>query len=102
MSEVFTPDVVAAVAKHMNDDHGADNVVICRAFGPDPDVTDATMTGMDAGGIDFAASGPGGEVDVRIPWGGPIESRGDVRVEVVRLFHAACERLGIEVEAGEH
>ena len=47
----FAPEVVAAIARHMNEDHSADSVLICRALGGQPGTTAATMTGLDAAGI---------------------------------------------------
>jgi hypothetical protein len=38
----------------------------------------------------------GSEDSVRIPWpGGPITERREVRREIVALYDAACERLGV-------
>jgi len=94
----FDDDVVAAVLRHMNGDHTGDNLLISRAFSPEPDLIAATMTGFDGDGGDWLAERADSEsVDVRVPWpGGPITERAAVRREVVALYDEACRRLGVE------
>lgn len=94
--KVFVPDVIEAIAKHMNDDHPDDNVLICRGLGKVDGTTAATMTGMDPDGITFEAATAQGSVTVQIPFGQPIVERADVRHEVVRMYGEACEILDIE------
>ena len=98
MADWLTDDVVAAVVTHMNGDHADDNVVICRGAGGRPAVTQARMTGLTAEAIVFAATEPGGEVVVRVPFGAPLSSRAEVREHVARLFHESVELLA---RAGE-
>lgn len=105
MSEhpVLTPPVRDAIAAHMNDDHRDDALLIVQQLGARGDATAATLTDLDADGITFSAVVPEGIVAVRVPWSEPIESRGQVRLEVVRMYHDACVRAGIEVRpTGEH
>jgi putative heme iron utilization protein len=102
-ARVFTPEAIAAVVKHMNDDHAEDSVLICRALGGQPDASAAVMRSMDADGIEFAVEVGDDAVTVRVPWGVPITERGQVRLEVVRMCHDACAALGIEPRAvAEH
>lgn len=100
----FSPEVVAAIARHMNDDHADDNVTICRGLGSQPGTTAATMTGMGPGGITFAATVDGADtpIDVVIPWGEAITERAQVRTEVVRMHAEASAALGLSVAEGEH
>lgn len=99
MPHIFDTDVVTAVLRHMNGDHTDDNTLIAQAFGPASDeaVTEAVMTSFDGDGGTWDVT-RGGEVTVlRVPWpGGPIDERPAVRREVVALYDAACERLGVE------
>ena len=104
MSDVpspFSADVVAAIARHMNDDHAEDNVTICRGLGGQPGTTAATMTGMTPDGIVFAATVEGADhgqtdqVDVLVPWAEPITERAQVRAEVVRMHTEASTALGL-------
>jgi len=94
-AEPITSDVVVAIRRHMNEDHAEDSLLICRALGGVPDATAAEMVGMDAEGIDFAATVDGQSTAVRVAWSGRIVDRAQVRPEVVRLYHEACDTLGV-------
>lgn len=98
MSSPFSPEVIAAVLHHMNDDHRDDNLLIGRAFGG-TDVTAATMVTFDGDAgvweIRRADAGAAPE-ELRVPWsGGAITERPEVRREIVALYDAACAVLGI-------
>ncbi|WP_131740606.1 DUF2470 domain-containing protein [Actinomadura roseirufa] len=93
--EPFTGEVVAAIARHMNEDHAEDSVLIVRVFGAQPTATAAVMTGMDADGIDFEADVEGRRVQVRVPWSERLTRRPQVRAEVVRLYDEARAALGL-------
>ncbi|MDQ2698791.1 MAG: DUF2470 domain-containing protein [Actinomycetota bacterium] len=93
---IFSADVVAAVLHHMNDDHLDDNLLIARAFGSE-DATAATMTTLDQHGGSWSYDAAGATHELMVPWpGGEISERPEIRREVVRLYDAACERLGIQ------
>ena len=99
VTHIFESDVVAAILHHMNDDHSDDNVLIARAFAEasDQEITDAVMTGLDGDGGVWQMTRADVTEELRVPWlGGPISERPHVRREVVALYDAACERLGIE------
>lgn len=93
--EPFTPDVVEAIARHMNDDHAEDSVLIVRALGGQPEATAAVLTGLDADGVDFSVEVEGRTVPVRIPWSRRLTERSQVRVEVVRMYDQARKALGL-------
>lgn len=97
MTHEFDHDTRRAVLAHMNGDHLDDNLLIVRAFGPDPEAASAVMTGFDGDGGDWSAtSADGVPTAVRIGWpGGAIDERRAVRREVVALYDAACTRLGV-------
>ncbi|HYI61246.1 MAG TPA: DUF2470 domain-containing protein [Acidimicrobiales bacterium] len=96
----FSPEVVSAIARHMNDDHAEDNVTICRGLGGQPATTAATMTGMTPAGIEFEATVDGSPTSVVVPWAEPITERAQVRTEVVRMHTEAAAALGLP--AREH
>ena len=91
----FAPDVIDAVRRHMNTDHADDCVVICQGLGGQPGTTAATMTGLDGDAAYFEATVDGAPVPVRIPFSQTLTERAQIRVEVTRMYHEACERLGI-------
>jgi len=91
----FSPDVVAAVTQHMNDDHPDDTLLIVRAFGGYPEATAARMTGLDGTAGRVLRHRDGREVAVRISWSQPLTERAQIRTEVVRLYREACARLGV-------
>jgi putative heme iron utilization protein len=85
----FVPAVIEAIARHMNDDHAEDSLLICRMLGGQPAAERAMMTGMDEAGIVFTAEVGGEAVAVRIPWSQPVTERAQVRSEVVRMHERA-------------
>lgn len=95
MSDPFPPEVIAQIARHMNNDHAADNVLIVRALGGVPSATAARMCGMDADAMEFAAVVDGIEVPVRVPFSRRLTERREVRAEAVRMYREACVALEI-------
>ena len=47
-------------------------------------------------GGDYLVTLPDGDETIRIPWSRPLTERGEIRVEVVRMYEAACAQLGVE------
>ncbi|ATQ28088.1 hypothetical protein D092_07340 [Rhodococcus ruber Chol-4] len=90
----FEPAVVAAVTRHMNDDHADDNLLVVRAFA-EPTADVARMTGVHTEFGEWVAEVGGTETTVRVPWLEPVADRAGIRTAVVALYHAACERLGV-------
>ncbi|HTL40901.1 MAG TPA: DUF2470 domain-containing protein [Pseudolysinimonas sp.] len=92
----FSPDVVDAVLEHMNGDHPGDNVLIVRAFAG-RDVDSAVMSDLDHRGGTWRYSSGGEELELHVPWSsGEIHERPEIRREIVVLYDAACEQLGVE------
>ncbi|NED95729.1 DUF2470 domain-containing protein [Phytoactinopolyspora alkaliphila] len=99
----FTPDVIDAVAKHMNDDHDDDALMIVQSLGGVPDATEATVIHLDGHGVDFAAVVNGAPRDVRVPWSRPLTERPEIRQEFVRMYHEAAEALDVPPrQTGQH
>lgn len=94
-SNPFSAEVVAAVTRHMNDDHPEDTLVICRGLGGEPDATAARMVDLDAEGGDYAITVDGTERTIRVPWGETLTERAQIRWEVVRMYRDSCLRLGL-------
>lgn len=93
--KTFDANVIAAVTAHMNGDHADDNLLIARAFGR-PEATASEMIGLDGAAGLWRVVDAEGEHELRVEWpAGPIEERPEIRREVVALYKAACERLGV-------
>ncbi|MFJ6197347.1 DUF2470 domain-containing protein [Micromonospora sp. NPDC092111] len=92
----FGPDVVGAVSRHMNEDHAADALLICRTLGGCPTATRARTTGLDGDGMDFVVTVDGVDVPIRVPFAHRLTERAEIRREVVRMYREACRHLGIE------
>jgi putative heme iron utilization protein len=92
----FPPEVVDQIARHMNDDHAADNVLIVRALGGAPTATAARMSGMDQDAMEFTAVVDDIEVPLRIPFAHRLTERAEVRAEAARMYREACAALGDE------
>lgn len=92
---VFSSDVVDAVLRHMNGDHGDDNLLIARAFG-DRAAETAAMTGLDEHGGSWRYEVDGVERELRVPWSTELAERPEIRREIVVLYDAACAELGVE------
>jgi len=89
-SEHWSPEVVEAVARHMNVDHGEDNLRIVQALGGVPDAVEARMTGMGPDGVDYRVlDGALDSVEVRVPWVEVPQDRAGVRAQVVALHELA-------------
>lgn len=93
---IFDESIVAAVTRHMNDDHPEDNILLARAFGV-PEALSATMTGLDENAGRWAVVTADGGQDLDIAWpSAPLSERRQIRQDVVTLYREACARLGIE------
>ncbi|GIE96193.1 DUF2470 domain-containing protein [Paractinoplanes rishiriensis] len=92
----FPPEVVAQIARHMNDDHAEDNLLIVRALGGAATATAATMSGMDQDAMEFTAVVDDIEVPIRIPFTHRLTERREVRSEASRMYREACAALGEE------
>ena len=92
----FDQTVIDAVTSHMNGDHPEDNLLIAQAFG-DPLTSTSVMVGLDGEAGIWHVNDSAGEHELRVNWpGAPINERPEIRREVVLLYKAACEKLGVE------
>jgi hypothetical protein len=102
MTHLFDDAALTGVLRHMNGEHGDDNLLIARAFAADAGVTGdviagARMTGFDGDqGVWEATLDDESTVSIAVPWpSGPISQRPEVRREIVALYDEACRRLGV-------
>jgi hypothetical protein len=93
VTDPLDDDARRAILRHMNGDHGTDNLVIVRANGAATAVA-ATMTEIDAiAGVWIAQLDDGAEEQVIVPWSTPLTDRRSARVQIVELHSAAQARL---------
>lgn len=94
----FAPDVVAAVLRHMNDDHTSDNLDIIRALA-DPAATRVELAYLnDRASIWLYTTAVEGTVDAEwqeavLPWSQTLTERAQIRHEVVELHDRAVAQL---------
>lgn len=86
----FTPDVVDAVRRHMNDDHVEDTLLIARRIAGVGHARRARVVDLDPAGmtleIDTGADRP---ITSRVPWPHTPEDRADIRHQIVELHSRA-------------
>jgi hypothetical protein len=92
----FDDAAVAAIVKDMNTGHPDDPLLICRTLGRQPSARIARMVGFNETRALFSARIDGGDVDVWVPWSGPITERSQVRGEIVAMYRAACAQARIK------
>ncbi|GAA4906680.1 uncharacterized protein DUF2470 [Stackebrandtia albiflava] len=91
----FEDSVIEAITRHMNRDHTADTLVICRGVGGHDRATAARMDTFDATGAEFTTTVDGVATPLRIAWSKPLSTRAEVRPEIVRMYHESRARLGL-------
>lgn len=86
MPAPFTDEVIAAVKKHMNEDHAEHSLAIVRTLGRQPAAIGARVSDVDPAGAVFTADLPDGPLEVRVPWSRPITERRNFREEFVDMY----------------
>lgn len=91
----FDADAVAAICRHMNDDHRADALLICQHLAGAHDAVDAETVGVDATRMHFAVRRADGSVrSTAVAFAAPVAERAQVRTAVVELYERACAAAG--------
>lgn len=84
----LTQDVIDAVVRHMNGDHGDDTLAMARPLCPE--AVSATVAGLDLNALHINAEEADGTArTVLLAWPGPLTERADIRRYVVELHTAA-------------
>jgi len=92
----FAPDVVAAICRHMNEDHPEDSLLICRTLGAITDAVDASAVDVDSAAMHFDVTRADGSTErAAVRFATPALERPHVRREVVELYERACAAAGI-------
>ena len=85
----LTDDIVAAVCRHMNDDHAAETLSMAQAV--DPAVVSAEVSGLDISALVITAHrADGSRVDIPLPWARELQDRADIRNQIVEMYQAAA------------
>lgn len=101
-SRSFSAEVVAAVCRHMNDDHADDSLLICRTLGGRPTATAARAVGVDGEGMQFEVEMDGESRRTAVRFGAPVSERAQIRLAVVELYELACAAAGIAARDTGH
>lgn len=96
----FSPDVVAAICRHMNEDHPDDALLICRTLGGQPDAARVRTVGVDGEALHLQAEVAGRPVGVSVPFAAPVRERAQVRQAVTQLHARACAQAGVPAPGG--
>lgn len=88
---VLDREAIAAITRHLDEDHAEDTLLLCRTLGGQPDATSARAVGVDADGLDLEAQVDGRPVPVRLVFDAPVEERAEVRHAVVALYERATD-----------
>lgn len=88
-------EAVAAICRHMNEDHRADGLLICRALAGAGDAVDAEAVGVDETGMRFRVRAADASTrEVSVEFATPVTERAQVRAAVVELYDRACAATG--------
>jgi len=90
----FPDDAVAAICRHMDEDHADDALLIVRTLGGRPDAVRVRTTGVDGAGLDLEVLEPERAL-VRVPFPAPVTERAEVRHAVVALHAQARAAAGV-------
>ena len=99
----ITDEVVTAVCRHMNQDHGAETLALAQSVADT--IVSAACTGLDLHSLLITAiTDDGINVTLRIAWPRPLADRADIRLQVVELYHdltQPSEPVATHVNQGE-
>ncbi len=98
----FGQDVIAAVCRHMNEDHSNDSLLICRMLGGMPRATEARAVSVDAQAMHFTATVAGVPTRVAVRFAEPVSERPQIRLAVVELYERACAVAGVPIHNAGH
>jgi putative heme iron utilization protein len=82
----------AAIVAHMNADHGAAMVALCRAFSRAREAESVVMTGIDRYGFEMSVATEDGRRPVRLAFPAPVTTPGEARRALVELVAEARRR----------
>ncbi len=87
--------VAPGLVSHLSNDQGGSLVLLCRAFGGQPNATSANLSGIDQYGMDLMVVTPHGRESVRLSFSHPITTPEEVRKELMIMARGARFKLGV-------
>ena len=100
MTETLPPDAVAAICRHMNDDHRDDALLIATHLAGVEGAVDAETTGVDAQAMHFLVRRSDGSTqETSVAFAQPVTARPEVRAAVVEMYERACAAAGLPPRA---
>lgn len=98
----LTPERIARIIEHMNTDHPSSIADYCRAFGDEPETTDARIVALDRSGFEVVAQTPKGPVAVSLRFPEEPADATAVRDALIAMAVSAKQVLGEDPPATEH
>jgi putative heme iron utilization protein len=90
MARPLTPDVIAQICEHMNDDHSDSLVLYAKVFGKCDGALGARLRAFDADGIDLDVETGDGERRTRILFDHAVQDADDARVTLIAMAREAA------------
>ena len=87
-SEVITPQVSDRICRHMNKDHAEAVLTYAQRYGQEQSATAATLTAIDAMGMDLQAQVDGEEKPVRVTFDHELKDAADAHHTLVAMLKA--------------
>lgn len=89
--QALTPEAVAAILGHMNDDHASAVLHYATVHAGLHEVQSAQLVDLDGEGMEILASTPAGAIRVRVPFPHAIATRGAAREMLMAMARPATE-----------
>lgn len=89
----ITPEVVARIAGHMNEDHADSVLMYVQHYAARKDAQSAVLVNIDHEGMDIDTVFPGGSEIVRVPFEKPLAGPSDAHLVLVEMSKIARKAL---------
>ncbi len=90
MARALTPEVVAQICAHMNDDHADSLALYAKVFGKCEGVAAARLRAFDANGMDLEVDTAQGERPTRIAFDHAVRDADDARATLIAMAREAA------------
>jgi putative heme iron utilization protein len=90
MARTLTPEVIAQICEHMNDDHADSLALYAKVFGKCEGALAARLRAFDADGMDLDVETAAGERPTRILFDHAVRDADDARVTLIAMAREAA------------